>query len=115
MSALPARHDLPAALPRHSLREAGRKARLSGVTTGSPMQALLAALPEALGRRLKFHEPNAVEKSFDELWLENLLDAVRMNDEARYRFALLSRMSRERASRLHFMVCKAAHDIGTAD
>ena len=115
MPALSARHDLPTTRVHHSLRAAGRKARLSGVTTGNPMQALLAALPDALGRRLKFHEPTAVEKSFDELWLENLLDAVRKNDAPRYRFALLSRMSREQASRLHFMVCKAAHDIGAAD
>jgi hypothetical protein len=88
---------------------AGRKARLSGVTTGDPMLDLLSALPDALGKRLKFHEPTAAEKSFDEVWLENLLDAVRQGDDARYRFALLSRMSRERASRLHFLVCKAAH------
>ena len=91
------------------LRVAGRKARLSGVTSGDPMQVLLAALPGALGRRLRFHELNAAERSFDEAWLENLLDAVRQGDGARYRFALLSRMSREQASRLHFLVCKAAH------
>jgi hypothetical protein len=96
--------------PAETLRHAGRLARLSGRRTGDPMQVLLAALPAALGRRMRFHEPGAVEKSFDELWLENLLDAVRQNDEARYRFALLSRMSREQASRLHFLICKAAHD-----
>ncbi|MBQ2260416.1 MAG: hypothetical protein II336_03505 [Loktanella sp.] len=103
---------LPDVQPDQRLRDAGRKARLTGVTTGDPMQALLAALPAALGRRMRFHELNAAEKSFDELWLENLLDAVRQGDEARYRFALLSRMSREQASRLHFLVCKAAHDTG---
>ncbi|WP_322892751.1 MULTISPECIES: hypothetical protein [unclassified Yoonia] len=105
---------LPDMQPDQRLRAAGRKARLTGVTTGNPMQALLAALPAALGRRLRFHELTAVEKSFDEAWLENLLDAVRQGDEARYRFALLSRMSREQASRLHFLICKAAHDTGEA-
>lgn len=92
-----------------TLRNAGRRARLSGVSSGTPMADLLAALPDALGRRMRFHEPAAREKSFDERWLENLLDAVRCGDDARYRFALLSRMSREKASRLHFLVCKAAH------
>ncbi|WP_019955724.1 hypothetical protein [Yoonia vestfoldensis] len=107
-------HTQPPVDPiRHVVRSAGRRARLSGMTTGDPMQDLLAALPEALGRRMKFHEPTAAEKSFDEIWLENLLDAVRQNDVARYRFALHSRMSRERASRLHFLICKAAHDAGT--
>lgn len=110
-----ARRHTPPDPAQHVVRMAGRKARLSGVTTGDPMQELLSALPEALGRRMKFHEPAASEKSFDELWLENLLDAVRQNDEARYRFALLSRMSRERASRLHFLVCKAAHDDTSAN
>jgi hypothetical protein len=112
MSASPALIHTPAALTPdgpHALRIAGRKARLSGVTTGDAMQDLLSALPKALGRRLRFHEPKAAEKSFDEIWLENLFDAVRQGDEARYRFALLSRMSREKASALHFLVCKAAH------
>ncbi|WP_322892032.1 MULTISPECIES: hypothetical protein [unclassified Yoonia] len=108
-----ARRQSPPDPAQHVVRTAGRKARLSGVTTGDPMQDLLAALPEALGRRMKFHEPAASEKSFDEIWLENLFDAVRKGDEARYRFALLSRMSRERASRLHFLVCKAAHATGS--
>jgi hypothetical protein len=112
MSSSIARHHL-SVQPAQTLRAAGRKARLSGVTNGSPMQALLAALPDALGRRMRFHEPSAQEKSFDEVWLENLLDAARQGDEARYRFALLSRMSREQASRLHFLVCKAAHDSET--
>lgn len=104
-----ARRQSPPDPAQHVVRTAGRKARLTGVTTGDPMQDLLSALPRALGRRLRFHEPNAAEKSFDEIWLENLFDAVRQGDEARYRFALFSRMSREKASALHFLVCKAAH------
>lgn len=109
MSASAARIQTPLAPMPQALRKAGRKARLSGVTTGDPMQDLLSALPKALGRRLRFHEPMAAEKSFDEIWLENLFDAVRQGDTVRYRFALLSRMSREKASALHFLVCKAAH------
>ena len=72
------------------------------------MAELLTALPEALGRRLRFHELTAAEQSFDELWLANIFDAIRQGDEERYRFGMLSRMSQEKASALHFLVCKAA-------
>jgi hypothetical protein len=96
-----------------SLRKAGRKARLSGVGSDDPMAALLAALPEALGRRMRFYEPAAHEPSFDELWLANALDAIRQGDVPRYRFAMLSRMSREKASALHFMMCRAAFKVET--
>ncbi len=91
-----------------ALRRAGRKARLSGVRTGDPIEDLLAALPHALGRRLRFHEVSAVEPSFDEMWLANILDAVRQGDAARYQFGMLSRMSREKAASLHFLICMAA-------
>ncbi len=93
------------------LRDAGRKARLSGVTSGDPMTELMAALPKALGRRLRFHEPSATEPSFDELWLANVFDAIRQGDEARYRFAMLSRMTKERASSLHFLMCRAVYSL----
>ena len=93
------------------LRDAGRKARLSGVTSGDPMAELMAALPKALGRRLRFHEPSASEPSFDELWLANVFDAVRQGDATRYRFAMLSRMSKERASSLHFLMCRAVYSL----
>ncbi len=94
-----------------AVRVAGRKARLTGVTSGDPMGDLIAALPSALGRRLRFHEPTAAEQSFDELWLANVFDAIRQGDEARYRFAMLSRMSKERASSLHFLMCRAGYSL----
>lgn len=94
-----------------AVRAAGRRARLSGVTSPDPMAELLAALPKALGRRLRFHELTAGEQSFDELWLANAFDAIRNGDESRYRFAMLSRMSREQASRLHFLMCRAAYSL----
>ncbi|MFO8125123.1 hypothetical protein [Yoonia sp.] len=97
-----------------ALRRAGRKARLSGVITGDPMADLLAALPEALGRRLRFHELTAAEQSFDELWLANIFDAIRQGDEDRYRFGMLSRMSREKAASLHFLICKAVARLDEA-
>ncbi|SFS06284.1 hypothetical protein [Yoonia litorea] len=93
------------------MRATGRKLRLSGVTSGDPMGELLAALPDALGRRMRFFEPTAEEQSFDELWLANALDAVRAGDEPRYRFAMLSRMSKARAASLHFLMCRAAYSL----
>ena len=107
-------HNQPAiAAPQPELRIAGRRARLGNRAPQTPMDELLAALPAALGKRLRFHEPHAATPSFDELWLANALDALRMGDDDRYRFAVLSRMSRERASRMHFLFCKAAHAGGT--
>jgi len=95
------------------LRATGRRLRLSGRTAGDPMGELLAALPAALGRRMRFYEPTAAEQSFDEAWLANALDAVRKGDEPRYRFAMLSRMSKARASELHFLMCRAANRLDT--
>ncbi len=105
------RTPAPAPAAHRMLRDAGRKARLTGVKTGNPMDDLLAVLPAALGRRLCFHEVTSWEPSFDELWLANIFDAIRQSDADRYRFAMLSRMSREQAARLHFMMCRAAYRL----
>jgi len=108
----PLRSVAPIQLPTPpAVRAAGRKARLSGATSDDAMEELLAALPDAIGRRLRFHEPNAAEQSFDELWLANVFDAIRQGDEPRYRFAMLSRMSKERASSLHFLMCRVVYTL----
>ena len=96
------------------VRCVGRRLRLHGARDPSPLGVLLQRLPAMLGRRLVFHEHGARDVSFDEAWLLNLLDAVRSADEDRYRFALLSRMPRDRASALHFLVCQTAHTLDTS-
>ncbi len=106
--------DAPVPQPNAALRKAGRRARLARGSTDDPMTALIDALPTAIGRRLRFYEPGAVERSFDEAWLDNIFDAIRQGDTDRYRFALLSRMSREKASAMHFLFCKAAQHLHAA-
>lgn len=95
------------------LRCTGRRLRLHAGCDTSPLGIMLERMPSMLGRKMVFHEPGAAELSFDESWVLNLLDAVRSGDEDRYRFALLSRMRRDRASALHFLVCQAAHTLDT--
>ncbi len=99
----------PALLGR--LRRAGRAARLGVAVMDGALDQLLHALPGAIGRRLTFHETGAAELSFDEAWLIGVIEAIRTGDADRYRFALLSRMRREPASRLHFLFCKVAHSL----
>lgn len=99
------------------IRLAGRKARLGtkpAANDGSTDQILADLfhhLPKALGKRVQIFEPTATDLSFDERWLLGALEAIRANDPARYRFALHSRMSREKAAALHFILCKAAHSL----
>ena len=100
--------------PNAVLRQVGRRARLARGHADDPMTALIDALPTAIGRRLRFYEPGAAERSFDEAWLDNIFDAIRHGDTERYRFALLSRMSREKASAMHFLFCKAAQHLHAA-
>ena len=103
--------DIPGHPPNAVLRSAGRRARLARGAGDDPMTELIDALPVAIGRRLRFYEPGAIERSFDECWLDNIFDAIRQGDTDRYRFALLSRMSRETASAMHFLFCKAARHL----
>lgn len=93
------------------LRLTGRRLRLHQECDTSPLGILLSRLPAMLDRRLVFHEIGAIDVSFDEAWLLNMLDAVLEADEDRYRFALLSRMRRDRASAVHFLICQAAHAL----
>ena len=93
------------------VRRAGRAARLGAFVPDSALDLLLQDLPKAIGRRLRFFEPGAAELSFDEAWLLGVIEAIRAGDSDRYRFALLSRMRREPAARLHFLFCKVAHSL----
>lgn len=93
------------------LRRMGRRARLHGAGDSNPVVSLLATLPEALKRRLVFFQDQTSEMSFDEAWLLNLFDAVRTNDHDRYFFAMLSRMSKAKASELHFFVIQAVQAL----
>lgn len=106
-----ARVDPPLLGTLEQLRSTARRLRLHATCDTSALGVLLDRLPSMLGCRMVFHEPGAQDVSFDEAWVLNLLDAVRMGDEDRYRFALLSRMRRDRASALHFLVCQAAHTL----
>jgi len=94
------------------IRSAGLKARLHPASAAEDaLDRLVSDLPAALGRRLTFHEPGATEVSFDEAWLCNALDAVRQGDTDRYAFALRSRLTAERAARLHVWFCRAAQNL----
>lgn len=93
------------------VRRAGRAARLGTFVPDSALDQLLQALPVAIGRRLTFFETGAIEMSFDEGWLLGVIEAIRAGDSDRYRFALLSRMRREPAARLHFLLCNVAHSL----
>jgi hypothetical protein len=63
------------------------------------------------GRRMVFRRPEDKDHSFDENWLLALVDAVRRADADSYRFLLLSRMSAEKASALHFPLCRLVHRL----
>lgn len=75
---------------------------------------LVKALPEALGRAPRFFAPGTASLSFDEAWLLALKEAVARSDTDSYTFLLQTRMSRERASSLHFVLCPALATLGNA-
>lgn len=91
----------------HHARSAGRALRVSrrGLCDMSPWLQMVLLCQKMIGKRLIFFSPGDAEQSFDERWLLAVHDAVRRADVDSYRFLLLSRMSPEKASALHFPLC----------
>ena len=100
------RSDEPPALV-EALRRAARPLRLRAGDAADPMERFLERVSARLGARLRFYAPGSRDLSFDEAWLLRLFTTLRTGDAASYRFALQSRLSRERASELHFLACQA--------
>lgn len=116
MSALP-QHAAPASQITQTglsdARRAGRALRVSprGLCDMSAWSRIVLLCQNMIGKRLIFFPPEDAEQSFDERWLLAVIDAVRRADADRYRFLLLSRMSAERASALHFPLCRLVHRL----
>ena len=93
-----------------TLRLIARQQRLKPMdpdAPGHPLARLMARLSQCLGRTLVFHPCGAVERSFDESWLLALFHARMRCDGDSYRFLLNSRLSREQASEVHFLIAHA--------
>lgn len=116
MSALP-QHAAPASQITQTglsaARRAGRALRVSprGLCDMSAWSRIVLLCQNMIGKRLIFFPPEDAEQSFDERWLLAVIDAVRRADADSYRFLLLSRMSAERASALHFPLCRLVHRL----
>ena len=97
----------------NAVRRAGRALRVSprGLCGMSAWSQIVLLCQTMIGRRLIFFPPQDPDKSFDEKWILAVLDAVRRADADSYRFLLLSRMSAERASALHFPLCRLVHRL----
>lgn len=111
MSALPhssaSALSTPAGAGLYQARNAGRALRVSrkGLCDMSPWSQIVLLCQNMTGRRMIFFSPDDPDQSFDERWLLAVIDAVRRADADSYKFLLLSRMSAERASALHFPLC----------
>lgn len=91
------------------VRERARPLRLHPLEQGEAddLGRLLVFVEASIGRRLSILRPSTVEKSFDEDWLSAIFRARLRGDGASYRFLLLSRMTKDKASEAHFLVCRA--------
>lgn len=99
------------------LRQVARCSRLWAANTRcrDPLAELVTALPRALGRAPRFFAPGTQSLSFDEAWLLALHDAVNRSDADSYTFLLQTRMTRERASALHFALCPGLATLDTQE
>lgn len=97
-----------------TLRRVARRLRLHPADGNVPLERFLQRLEDCMDRRLVFYAPRTAELSFDEAWLLRLFTARRTADAANYRFALQSRLSRERASEMHFLVCQIGQALDVA-
>ena len=61
--------------------------------------------------RLRLFEPGAVDRSFDEAWLERLGRAACEQDEASLTFLLNSRVAREHRRLVRYLVEQVARDF----
>ena len=61
----------------------------------------------AMGRRFVVYAPGCPDRSFDEDWLCALFRARGRADADSYRFLLRTRLSPEKTSQAHFLICRA--------
>ena len=64
-------------------------------------------MEETMGRRFAVFAPGCADRSFDEEWLCALFRAKSRADADSYRFLLRTRLSAEKTSHAHFLICRA--------
>jgi hypothetical protein len=99
-----------------TLRIVSAHVQQAGLTQSEdPVADFVITLPRLLGKKVQFEAPGEDRRSFDESWILSLSHALDLADADNYRFLLLSRMSREKASECHFRLRQALtrlEDIG---
>lgn len=74
-------------------------------------EALVRALPEALGRAPRLMRPGVAEVSFDEAWLLRLVGAAATDDGASVEFLLRSRVCAPQRRNIGFLVHSLARQM----
>jgi len=77
--------------------------------------ALCRVLPRALGQtRMRFYQPGAAERSFDENWLIAALDAADRGDQHSLTFLLARRLPQHARRQVAFLLTSLSRALGAA-